>query len=197
MAILALSYLFLKKYQQGVDYHGPGKRIPLKIVGVVLIAVLICQSVVVYGTIAMKYQRDLDLQIELVTVDSGVIIIPTSFYEPLEGTVRVVSGDAKISHVATEHGRGLRIEFDGRVRIEGSVMSFRAINDWEFSMPTERNGDHQWILYEPDVPGDDHVSAGIRLVRCHPIGSSNVLEIGGPITPGWNIYEVEESFIAV
>ncbi len=199
LAIVVLSYMFIKKYQHGVDYHGPGKRIPFKVVGVILVAVLICQAVVVYGIIVTNYQRDLDLEIELVTNDSGSIIFPTSFYEPIERTVRVVSGDARVSHVDTEHGRGLRVEFDGRVKIEGSVMSFRAINDWEFSMPAvePEKGPHQWIHYDPDLPSDDYVNAKIRLVRRHPTGSTNELEVSGPLAPGWNIYMVEESGLSV
>ena len=197
LTIVYLSYLFFMKLRRGPDYKGPGMEIPLKNLGVILVIVLMFLTFVVYGTVVMKYQRDLDIQIDLFTDLSGVVILPTSLYEPLERKITVMSGDATVSHVATEHGRGLRIEFNGQFSIEGHVKAFQEIERWEFSMPTEMNGNRQWILYEPEVPGDDYINAEIHLIRRHPIGSEDWLMVDGPLIPGWYTYEVDESFIAV
>ena len=71
-------------------------------------------------------------------------------------------------------------------------MTLWRIDDWEFTMPTT-NGTDQWIYYESSNSENTRCNIQLRLTLRGPIGTTQVLELIGPLSPGWNVLVVKES----
>ena len=119
-------------------------------------------------------------------------MVPVSRYKPLESKLDVTLGEGSAKLSDAEHGRAIRVEFDGPVDVTGALMTLWRIDDWEFTMPTT-NGTDQWIYYESSNSENTRCNIQLRLTLRGPIGTTQVLELIGPLSPGWNVLVVKES----
>jgi hypothetical protein len=120
---------------------------------------------------------------------SGVMYIPVTLNEELQDELRVVSGDGRMSIVDTEHGRALRLEFSGNVRVEGRVVGREYFDGWRPSMVQEDNVTRGiWVGLELEGANDGSVDLVLDIYSDILNGCDSGYDLNSPIMPGWNTY---------
>ncbi len=188
---VGLILFYINKKRQGPDYSGRGKDMPNRVIGAFIVIMIVSNSIFISSIFITTHDRYLEYGLEITSDVDGVIVVPVSRYQPLESKLDVTMGDGNTKLLDTEHGRAIQVEFNGPVDVRGELMTLRSIDDWKFTMPTT-DSTHQWIYYESSISTNSSCFLELILTYRLSNGSSHMLELRGPLSPGWNIYKVME-----
>jgi hypothetical protein len=162
--------------------------------GLSIAIIVVVASTALYGIKIVDLTEEFEY-LYIATVESGesgggMILIPTSNYSKLQERTRIASGEGKISHVNTDHGRAIQLVFKRNVSIEGRMIRKDCVDDWGPSMLDSPSDRLSWIYLERGWNWNGSVNLELHIYNISGHNHANIYWIREQLVPGWRSYEV-------
>jgi hypothetical protein len=158
---------------------------------VLAVTIVVMASTLAFG-LMVEYQGDQFDYVYTATVEGGqtqgVVYIPTSNNTELQEKIHVVSGDGRMSLVDTEHGRAIKLVFNGDVSLEGKIVTREWLFDWEPTMLDEN--EDVWVMLDSPYTSNGTIEIDLMLANYNLPGHDELYYLRTPLRSGWELYDL-------
>ena len=188
--LLILAFLhYFYRYQADKDR---ADRLRAVIMALALAGILLTVSYIAIEEDRKENLVTLDYRAVLTTngTSEGVVWVPVSANTEMQDALRVTKGQGTIDLVETEHGRALRIEYEGNLTVRGSLEAYEYFDNWKLTMKSEEWDDRIWAGHDP-APGDaGDVAIEVEVWR-DSLYSGAGEDLDTSLVDGWEHYEFQ------
>jgi hypothetical protein len=187
--VILILLLFLLRAERRRRKEGSekAKRVAIAL----LITIIVISAVTVVLVIYIdKNSARYEYTATVFSDQSGVVHLPIMMDKDLQDQLEVRSGEGSISIVDTEHGRALRIEFSGDVKVNGRTVRDDRLDDGGLTMLEGEHGNEAWVNLELDGAQDGHVAITVNLENTNVPGHDADFRVNDSLEVGWNLYLV-------
>ena len=169
------------------------KRAKKVVYGLLVAVIVISASTAVFYTLVEQQGTHFEYEYIATVLDEdkqGVMYIPVCVNEELQERLRVIEGDGTMSIVDTEHGRALRLEFEGEVTVRGQMIKDNRLNDWSWTMQTGSRDFEAWANLELENIENGTVEVRLGLITDIVPGHDGRIYLHDTLKEGWDIYPI-------
>jgi hypothetical protein len=165
------------------------KRVAHALLAATIIAIA---STAAFG-IMVEYQGNRYEYVYAATIECGLtqgtVYLPVSNNTKLQEKVSIVSGDGRISLADTEHGRAIKLIFNGTVTIVGRIVTDKWLNDWEPTMMDSKQD--AWVKLDSPYIYNGTIVLDFKLENNNLPGHDAGYYLKSPLKSGWELYELD------